>query len=441
MDEEALEKLREDMRELLLSLDINNIPDSDDDFTDEDYDDEWYQPIAIPDDIDSNYEISEQDDEHDEPIFDDDYLANDSEDELAIPEEATIESQTSDGISTQSQEENQPKDELKKKKKKNKKKNKKKKNYPAADDDQSDINGPVPPVAEDQYDMQVNFLFLSTSPDSRFRLAMDNFRRERIFVPISNQILETYFTYGGMDQHDLESTSKVGPTVETEVDIEYIVSSFLSSYIFESSIWYEAEYFRLAPKVIAAFLKYIHARDIIPEYQDSLEKAIEIAEIAKKEVPMCKAFNALMPDDIAVTCSALFLPDYISDQLPDDSISIMEGVVGVQCAQDVQVAGKYLQYARVVEIVIDKDINDPNSATKVILDDMIEREDSAYEGGLFPTGERNFIQLSYEAAMNLKVGTVVWGTFYKLTNNVVFSRPFMALPSFHVELDEDEYSY
>ncbi|KAF9346951.1 hypothetical protein BGX26_001521 [Mortierella sp. AD094] len=398
MNEEELEKLREDMRELLLGLDINNISDSEDDSEEEEEDiyddDEWYEPIVNMGDV------SDQDDE------------------------------ISDGISGQPLDEEPPVAETKKKKKK---KNKKKRGYPSADDDEADINGLVPPIVDNPYD-------LSTSDDSRFRLAMDNFRSERYFNAYSNQILETYFTYGGMGTHsNVETdTNADGSLIGFEVDFVYLVSSFLSSYIFESSIWYDEKYFQLSPKVLSAFLKYIRDRKVIPEYQDSIDGAIEITEIAKEEVPNCRMFNSLMPDDIGTTCSALFLPEYLSDQLPENSISLMEQIVSVRSPAEVEVTRKEFQYARVSRITEIEGSDGSAAIAKIELEDMKKEERTTLGGGLFPEGRGRGIHVSSEAAEKLKIGTVIWGTFYVLSNEVVFARPLVALPSFYVEQDEEE---
>ncbi|KAF9107174.1 hypothetical protein BGX27_008850 [Mortierella sp. AM989] len=434
MNEEELEKLRENMRELLLSLDINNFSDSEEneESDEEIYDDEWYEPIANLDDV------SDQDIESEE-LNNDDGQTNEDDSELEFSE-APNEDQTSDGISASSpngistpspdEEDEEPVAQIKKKKRK--KKSKKKRNYPSADDDLADANGLNPPVPDDLYD-------LSTCAESRFRLAMDKFRGERYFTAISNQILETYFTFGGMNVHDDvdPSSSANGVEIDYEVDFLYLVSSFLSSYIFESSIWYDEKYFEMAPKVLAAFLKYIRDRKAVPEYRDSLDGAIAITEIAKDEVPKCKEFNAMMPDDVATTCSALYLPEYMNEQLPDNSIFLMEHVVGVQVATEVHIAAKGFQYARVSQITKDEESVDSTATVRVVLEDMVE-EGSSFGGGLFPIGKGRFIHMSLRASEKLKIGTVIWGTFYMLSNEVVFARPLVALPSFYVELDEEE---
>ncbi|KAF9204431.1 hypothetical protein BGZ49_005290 [Haplosporangium sp. Z 27] len=415
------------MLEILLSLDINNIPDSEDELAyedesadedesvdvdesaDEDYDDEWYEPIDAQD-------IPSDQDAEDEELDDYDIQWDEGGDSELETSEAPSEDHLSDAISNPSHEDDQPVTEIKKKKRK--KRNKKKRNYPSADDDLADINGLVPPISDGLYD-------LSDSVDLRFRLAMDNFRSERSFVPFTNRILETYFTYGGMGTH-----AENDP--DTEVDFAYVVSSFLSSFIFETSIWYDEGYFQLAPRVISAFLKYVRDRDVVPEYRGSIDEAIKILEMAKDEVPKCRAFNALMPDDIGTTCSALFLPEYLSEQLPEDSMKLMELVIGIRSADQAQVKEKDFQYTRVSEIIANEEAGSDTALVKLVLEDMEEEGPS----GLFPMGQGRHIYVSSEAASNVQVGTVIWGTFYTLSNDFIFARPLVALPSYYIKQEE-----
>ncbi|KAF9997647.1 hypothetical protein BGZ80_000854 [Entomortierella chlamydospora] len=460
MNEEELEKLREGMREILLGLDINNISDSEDDLGEEGEvveeeeeeediydDDEWDEPLVnmsnIGDQDDNSEELYSEDICNEEPYngevqvneepHDEEEQANGDDSGIGTSEVPSEDQQDqlSDGVSVQTPDDKPPVTEAKKKKKK--KKNKKKRGYPDADDDEADINGLVPPIADNPYD-------LSTSEDSRFRLAMDNFRSERYFNSYSNQILETYFTYGGMGTHsNVETdTNADGSLIDFEVDFVYLVSSFLSSHIFEASIWYDEKYFQLSPKVLAAFLKYIRDRKVIPEHQDSIDGAIEITEIAKEEVPNCRTFNSMMPDDIATTCSVLFLPEYLDYQLPENSVSLMEQILKVRSPAEVEVTRKEFQYARVLRITVIEGPNGSAGIAKLELVDMREDEGTTLGGGLFPEGRGRGIYVSSEAAEKLKIGTVIWGTFYMLSNEVIFARPLVALPSFYVEQDEEE---
>ncbi|KAI7825610.1 Argonaute siRNA chaperone complex subunit Arb1-domain-containing protein [Gamsiella multidivaricata] len=187
------------------------------------------------------------------------------------------------------------------------------------------------------------------------RLAIDNFRKERNFVPMSNKILETYFSYGGMDEHPVVvggAKRTQGAEVTLDIDFVYVVASFLSSHVLNSGIWHDVTYFEMAPRVVLAFLKYIHVRRVMPEYEVEIKKAIDIAQLAKVQTPQCKTFNRMMPDDYSQSCTIHFVREYRSDPLPDKSDELLKQCMGDSSStKDVQVEGEHMGYARVLRIL------------------------------------------------------------------------------------------
>ncbi|KAG0272641.1 hypothetical protein BGZ95_011567 [Linnemannia exigua] len=372
-------------------------------------------------------------------------------------------------------------------KKKKRKKKKKKKNMPLADDDE--VEGPT----EDQevVDAEAAKIYKPTlSIDERFRLAMDNYRKERIFNAMTSQIISTYFTFGGMDPNQVAALNISDKEIDVEIDFIYVVSAFLSSFLISASGWYDAEYFTTAPKVVGGFLRYLLHRRVIPEYDTDLRLAIDIAQRAKIEAPKCQKFNTLFPDSFNETCSILYVRDFEYDTLPDDSLECMEQVAGICAAPEVELRGKEIRHMRVVSVEplgLSNPSSSPSSKNETVApepgdensknDESTEessRGDQAMEEGSkgnqsntiayskvtlakLPIGwatdnststtknakqedkseERCTIFVSTDLANYLDIGTVVWGTFFTLSNGIVFARPLGAHPSFFVEQDEE----
>jgi hypothetical protein len=298
------------------------------------------------------------------------------------------------------------------------------------------------------------------SADERFRLAMENFRKERVFNAITSQIISTYFTFGGMDPNQVASLNTSDKDIEIEVDFNYVVSAFLSSFLISSSGWYDAEYFTAAPKVVAGFLRYLLLKRVLPEYDDDLRHAIEIAQRAKIEAPKCQKFNNLFPDSFNETCSILYVRDFEYDDLPDDSLERMEQVAGIRVATEAELRGKEIRHMRVI-VIEPMDPTLPNKSQSVeSTEEGVSTEEQEQPSVVpysrvtlvkLPLGfgseaattteveeERVTIFLESDLAGYLEIGTVVWGTFFTLSNGVVFARPLGAHPSFFVEQDEEQ---
>ncbi|KAF9542191.1 hypothetical protein EC957_002273 [Mortierella hygrophila] len=358
-------------------------------------------------------------------------------------------------------------------KKKKKKRKNKKRNMPMADDDLVE----EPELDQALVDAEAAKIYKpAMSADERFRLAMENFRKERVFNAITSQILSTYFTFGGVDPNQVALLHTSNNDVEIEVDIIYVVSAFLSSYLISSSGWYDSEYFTTAPKLVIGFLRYLLLKRVIPEYDDDLRKAIEIAQRAKIEAPKCQKFNKSFPDSFNETCSILYVRDFEYDTLPDDSLERMEQVTGIRVATEVELRGKEIRRMRVVAVepmdpdlhkgkaVESKDSDLPKGDGVESMDESLGTEQQQQQSNVVPYSrvslaklpigwsgdtttttpatttdteeERVTIFVESELAGYLDIGTVVWGTFFTLSNGVVFARPLGAHPSFFVEQDE-----
>ncbi|KAG9064672.1 hypothetical protein KI688_002930 [Linnemannia hyalina] len=517
MDEETLEQVREELMQQLMGLALNQDSDAEDennnsDNQNNDSEEEVEEEEEVVEDLDddednNNYEGEEEFEWYDWPdksklaALDNlpdvvvgeemvdtgeqislDYLRNPALDSDQEDEEEKVVNVVVDGggdvggdgdgagnapDQVPAQGENLVDGEVKKKKKK--KKNKKR-NMPMADDD---LVG-EPEQDQELVDAEAAKIYKpAMSADERFRLAMENFRKERVFNAITSQILSTYFTFGGVDPNQVALLHDSNNDVEIEVDFIYVVSAFLSSFLISSSGWYDAEYFITAPKLVTGFLRYLLLKRVIPEYDDDLRKAIEIAQRAKIEAPKCHKFNKSFPDSFNETCSILYARDFEYDTLPDDSLERMEQVTGIRVATEVELRGKEIRRMRVVAVEpMDPDLPKDKAAeskdSALPKGDDVESTDESLDSeqqssvvpysrvslAKLPIGwsgdttattpatttdteeERVTIFVESELAGYLDIGTVVWGTFFTLSNGVVFARPLGAHPSFFVEQDE-----
>ncbi|ORZ27181.1 Argonaute siRNA chaperone complex subunit Arb1-domain-containing protein [Lobosporangium transversale] len=277
---------------------------------------------------------------------------------------------------------------------------------------------------------------------------MENFRKERNFTTKSAQILSTYFSYGGMDEHITDPNNprndSKGTKEEKDIDFSFVAASYLSSYIINSSIWNDITYVEMAPKIIASFLKYVLARRVVPEYQEDLEKAFAIASLAKTETPACHRFNSKMPDDFNHACSILFCQGS-SDHLPMNTNKMMKEVMGEISTAHVTLKSKRFRHARVVKKVEStrEPGAEPAMTVEVVLEEMDidnEKSDDLDQQEQKPKQEQEqwSIHISSETAALLQLRMVVWGTFFTLSNGVVFAQPLVSLPTFYVSHFEDE---
>lgn len=295
---------------------------------------------------------------------------------------------------------------------------------------------------------------------------------------MSSQILAMYFSYGGMDDHgdviprfvapkySVSAATKEGPPeLDTQVDFVYVVSAFLSSFILKRAGWTDLAYFDLAPRIVAAFLRYLLAKHVVPEHQDQIEEALVIAVKAHSETPRCNEFNQRMPDAFHMSCSILFTKEYALDDLPDESLEVLEQVANLKSPKDAKVDSFRFVWVKVLEQELPKRV--PLTSTKTIAEGKSEAQEplksntdifdadrllpkyvkvqlkecmpDGSEKSLHPNTDRNLLHLNMEAdiAALLEPGMIIHGKFYQLSTRLLFARPIVAFPTFHVEEDED----
>ncbi|KAG0077719.1 hypothetical protein BGZ92_001810 [Podila epicladia] len=432
------------------------IVDSETDIQDvEDFDDVYYWPEGAPA---PQAIIQASDEQENNGTHEDETLS------LAL-DDFKLEQEQNDG--QESEQEQDPAEVPAEEKKKKKKKNRKKKNLPRVED-----------MVEEGEDAE--FVYdTSTTADARFRTAMERFRKNRIFSPMSSQILSMYFSYGGMDDHGdvtprfvapkysiSAATDEGPPELDIQVDFVFVVSAFLSSFLLKRAGWTDLAFFDLAPRIVAAFLRYLLAKRVVPEYQDQIVEALAIAVKAHSETQRCNEFNQRMPDAFHLSCSVFFTKEYALDDLPDESLELLEQVAGLKSPKDAKVDSFRFVWAKVVEQELPKRAQPMSTKTGaedgpeapetlesntgifgtdgIILPKYfkVQLEECMPDGSekpLHANTERSLLHLNMEAeiAALLDPGMIIHGKFYQLSTRLLFARPIVAFPTFHVEEDED----
>ncbi|KAF9571628.1 hypothetical protein EC968_000368 [Mortierella alpina] len=179
-------------------------------------------------------------------------------------------------------------------------------------------------VQEDPFDP-------TKTPAERVEIAVARFRKNRKFSPTQSQILSIYLAYGGIrsgpksfqgggiksggpdddGEPDFEAMN-IGidavdmPEEGQEVDFTNVVTTFLSQYFLESTGWVDMAYYRDTPVVVASLLNYFLVRNVLPEYEDDIKRALAIALHAKMELPLIKIISTGLPSRYDKACSLIY---------------------------------------------------------------------------------------------------------------------------------------
>jgi hypothetical protein len=159
-------------------------------------------------------------------------------------------------------------------------------------------------------------------------IAVQRYKKNRKFNPTRNQVFNSYLRFGGistgqksflgqdgLDNADADAeeiaarraTDYIDEDVDDmEVNFSYIVRVYLSSYLIDKSGYVQMDQFREAPQVVISFLNYLFNHKVCPEYEDDMQEALKIANVAKVELPNCKALAQNAPGKINKACSLLF---------------------------------------------------------------------------------------------------------------------------------------
>ncbi|KAF9944557.1 hypothetical protein BGZ70_004522, partial [Mortierella alpina] len=117
----------------------------------------------------------------------------------------------------------------------------------------------------------------SKTPAERVEIAVARFRKNRKFSPTQSQILSIYLAYGGI---------RSGP------------KSFQGGGVKrgdDSTGWVDMAYYRDTPIVVASLLNYFLVRNVLPEYEDDIKRALAVALHAKVELPLIKMISTGLP--------------------------------------------------------------------------------------------------------------------------------------------------
>ncbi|KAF9579688.1 hypothetical protein BGW38_003954, partial [Lunasporangiospora selenospora] len=316
-------------------------------------------------------------------------------------------------------------------KKKKKKKKKSERGYPAADND-------------DFEEVPIEALFAAGGIYDPFRSAMECFRKERVFNPLTARLLSSYFSHGGMDD-----TVQGRDDIALDIDISYVHETFLSSYMFGRSGWYDPIDFVLAPKLVASFIKYLLARRVIPEYEKELQASLALAFEVKRQAPKCRRFNGLMPDWVSRSLSALLLEDYDHVELSETDLGQSHATIAVQESPPSSISNA-------------ADTTKSHSVSRVRLTEYIPGDSSNDLADHKDAWSDWDIYFASEVAAQLEPGVILYGNFFKTivkctssgeegSNEskepeqgqeqevtVVFAQPCMAYPSCYREEDTYE---
>ncbi|CAG8592479.1 11117_t:CDS:2, partial [Racocetra persica] len=149
-------------------------------------------------------------------------------------------------------------------------------------------------AVEDQTNaMMTKFMILKY----RVERAVQKYKATRMFDGTSNQILSSYFHFGGIAEDTTLCASEDDPMIpdDMEVDFTYNVKVYLSSYIMNETGYVKEDAFREAPIVIESFLNYLVRRQVCPEYLEDIQQAIKVAQLAKDELLNCKLLTQDAP--------------------------------------------------------------------------------------------------------------------------------------------------
>lgn len=162
-------------------------------------------------------------------------------------------------------------------------------------------------------------------------LAVTRFRKNRKFDTMRSQIFSVYLAYGGIKtgqksfqgggvasggtnddgEPDFEAMNAGIDRVEEPqegqtIDFENVATTFLSEFFLKSSGWIEAQYYADTPLVVAALMKYFLLRNVLPEYEDDIKRALAVAEKAKDELPRIKTISKHLPGRFDKACSLIY---------------------------------------------------------------------------------------------------------------------------------------
>lgn len=99
---------------------------------------------------------------------------------------------------------------------------------------------------------------------------------------------------------------KDGTPATWTVDFEDVVKGFLSSQFMAHFNWKDDKQIKTATNVLRNFNKYLLLHRVCPEYDDQITAAIDVCNMAEKELPELAMVDQNLPGDFNKACSMLF---------------------------------------------------------------------------------------------------------------------------------------
>ncbi|CAG8434802.1 11760_t:CDS:2 [Ambispora gerdemannii] len=163
----------------------------------------------------------------------------------------------------------------------------------------------------------------------RIEIAVQRYKKNRKFNHVRNQVFEAYMRFGGIETgpkpflgqdgvvdaeadaeeilaHRATNYVEEDRVEEMEVDFTYTATVYLSNFLIDKSGYVYMDQFREAPEVVISFINYLVNQRVCPEYNDDMQRALDIAKRARIELPKCKLLAQSAPGRFNRACSLLF---------------------------------------------------------------------------------------------------------------------------------------
>ncbi|EMC91947.1 hypothetical protein BAUCODRAFT_311755 [Baudoinia panamericana UAMH 10762] len=102
------------------------------------------------------------------------------------------------------------------------------------------------------------------------------------------------------------------------VDFESLAKSFLSDVFLREYPWYDEQQVKMATMVLRNFYNYLLLHNVCPEYEDQLEAARMICDVAETELPKLAMVDQSLPGAFNSACSTLCGGSYTDVHISQD---------------------------------------------------------------------------------------------------------------------------
>ncbi|KAF0378828.1 argonaute binding protein 1 [Gigaspora margarita] len=307
----------------------------------------------------------------------------------------------------------------------------------------------------------------STPVKYRVERAVQKYKATRMFDGTSNQILSSYFHFGGISEDTTLCASVDDPMIpnDMEVDFTYNVKVYLSSYIMNETGYVKEDAFREAPIVIESFLNYLVRRQVCPEYLEDMQQAIKVAQLAKEELLNCKLLTQDAPGKFNKACSLLFggelygrfdNPYPSEDSLallfgihPEEAKQILKKIFGDNALNELTEVKEACKSGLTVEIIKVNELPESTTANDTTNDTEDENDDEwlrsyyirEFEVREFetPDAETFTIAVGPDLAPYPMVGMLINADFHRLSNGFWYwDNTIYVYPSYYTKPEDSD---